>query len=128
MGARLITLKLRVGVGEIEVRRGSFVDIVPFPAPPTFAPEIPIRRLFGDGTTLFDDGSIDFGDGWRIEADGSYQIPIIEQRADGSVQLDNGAVIRADGTVQSPGGFAIVHFGVEAPVVTSAVPTTEDQP
>lgn len=127
-GAHLIALKLRVGVGEIEVRRGSFDDIVPFPTPPTFLPEIPVRRLFGDGTTLFGDGSIDFGDGWRIEADGSYQIPIIEQRADGSVQLDNGAVIRADGTVQSPGGFVIVRIGGEAPVLTIAPSTTEDQP
>ena len=92
--ARMIKLKLRVGVGSIEVRRGFFV-IDPRPVTvPNLPPDIPSLQYFGDGTVLFEDGSIDFGDGRRIEANGSYQIPIVEQRLDGSVQLDNGAVIR----------------------------------
>ena len=109
-GKQLIKLKLRVGVGHLEVRRGSFVDgdITIDTAPITvLLPDVIAKQFFGDGTVLFVDGSIDFGDGRRIEADGSYQIPIVEQRADGSVQLDNGAVIRIDGVVITPGGFTI---------------------
>jgi phage shock protein PspC (stress-responsive transcriptional regulator) len=126
-GAHMITLKLRVGAGEIEVRRGSFLDGVPILTPPTFLPDVPVHRSFGDGTVLFDDGSIDFGDGWRIEVDGSFQIPIIEQREDGSVQLDNGAVIQADGTVVSPGGFLIPSLDADFPTSLPVV-TTEVQP
>ncbi len=127
--AHLITLKLRVGVGDIEVRRGSFLEAVPTITAPTFLPELPIRRSFGDGTVLFQDGSIDFGDGWRIEVDGSFQIPIIEQRDDGSVQLDNGAVISADGTVVSPGGFVIPRLDADVPTSPlGPVVTTEVQP
>ena len=110
-GTQLIKLKLRVGVGHLEVRRGSFFngDITIDVAPSTslLLPDVIAKQFFGDGTVLFVDGSIDFGDGRRIEADGSYQIPIIEQRDDGSVQLDNGAVIRIDGVVITPGGFTI---------------------
>ena len=129
-GAHMITLKLRVGVGDIEVRRGSFAGVAPpIIDPPPFLPDVPVRRAFGDGTVLFDDGSIDFGDGWRIEVDGSFQIPIIEQRDDGSVQLDNGAVIQADGTVVSPGGFVIPHLGADVPSSTlGPEPATEVQP
>lgn len=112
-GNKLIKLKLRVGVGDLEVRRGSFFDgvpsdgVVPTTVLSTILPEVIAKQFFGDGTVLFVDGSIDFGDGRRIEADGSYQIPIVEQRADGSVQLDNGAIIRIDGVVVTPGGFTI---------------------
>ena len=106
-GKQLIKLKLRVGVGHLEVRRGSFFDAIPPITAPTFLPDVIAKQFFGDGTVLFVDGSIDFGDGSRIEADGSYQIPIVEQRADGSVQLDNGAIIRIDGVVVTPGGFTI---------------------
>ncbi len=128
-GAHMITLKLRVGVGDIEVRRGSFAEAVPIITAPPFLPDVPMRRSFGDGTVLFDDGSIDFGDGWRIEVDGSFQIPIIEQRPDGSVQLDNGAVIRLDGTVVSPGGFVIPRLDADFPTSTlGPVVTTEVQP
>jgi hypothetical protein len=116
-GAHLIKLQLRVGVGSIDVQRASSAggpilalpDWKYFPVPDV--PGLPVSdvpvRQFGDGTVLYQDGSIDFGDGGRIEADGTYTIPIVEQRADGSVQLDNGAVIRADGSVVSPGGFVV---------------------
>jgi phage shock protein PspC (stress-responsive transcriptional regulator) len=107
-GTRMIKLKLRVGIGNLEVRRGSFADdplvIVPTT---TLGTDIPASQFFGDGTVLYVDGSIGFGDGGRIEADGSFQIPIVVQNPDGSVQLENNAVIRADGTVVSPGGFVI---------------------
>lgn len=114
-GAHLIKLTLRVGVGSIEVRRGPFFGGPFVPAAPTFAPpitaavapEVPAVKYFGDGTVLFQDGSIDFGDGRRIEANGSYQIPIVEQLPDGSVQLDNGAIVHTDGTIETPGGFVI---------------------
>ena len=131
-----VNLTLRVGVGAIDVRRASFFD-GPLLNLPTASPRVgrPPVRSFADGTVLFADGSIDFGDGWRIEADGSFQIPIIEQRLDGSVQLDNGAVIRADGSVVSPGGFLITGAASPRPtdpVSTSSPPdipaTVEDQP
>ena len=123
-GDPLIKLTLRVGVGSIEVHRASSTETVRAITPPKLLPEnsdIPALRYFGDGTVLFTDGSIDFGDGRRIEADGSYRITIVEQRPDGSVQLDNGAVIRVDGSVVSPGGFVITHADV-----ASAVPTSLD--
>ena len=142
-GAHVMKLKLSVGVGSIEVRRGPFfggpprlvvVPTVVSPITPAITPDIPVSKYFGDGTVLFEDGSIDFGDGRRIEANGSYQIPIVEQRSDGSVQLDNGAVVRADGTVVSPGGFVIPRVVSVAPtttvfsqppgVTTTTVPTT----
>jgi phage shock protein PspC (stress-responsive transcriptional regulator) len=130
-GARVIKLNLRVGVGHLEVRRGSFFEGAPvLISPTTIGPDIPALQNFGDGTVLFEDGSIDFGDGRRIEADGSYQIPIVAQNPDGSVQLDNGAVIRADGTVVSPGGFVISRHNtptvstVFVPAVPGGVPTT----
>jgi phage shock protein PspC (stress-responsive transcriptional regulator) len=132
-GSHVIKLKLRVGVGDIEVRRGTFSDR-PFITVPTIlpAPDIPAAQFFGDGTVLYSDGSIDFGDGRRIEADGSHQIMIVEQRADGSVQLDNGAVIHADGTVVSPGGFVIGQQDAPAPASTvlelSSQPTTSSVP
>ena len=127
-GERMITLKLRVGVGSIDVRRDVFFD----------GPErcrcrrsrLPARHLvplqfFGDGTVLFEDGSIDFGDGRRIEADGSLPDPHRRANADGSVQLDNGAVIRADGTVVTPGGFVIPRPpGATAPVPSTLAPVT----
>ena len=97
----------------------------PYPVPlptVTVVPDVPVLQQFNDGTTVFSDGSIDFGDGRRIEADGTYQIPIVEQRTDGSVQLDNGAIIRADGTVVSPGGF-VIHRDARPPAV-APVPTT----
>jgi hypothetical protein len=83
---------------------------------------------FGDGTVLFADGSINFNDGGRIEADGTYQIPIVEQRTDGSVQLENGAIVRSDGTVVSPGGF-VIHRNARPPstspvTTTAAIPVT----
>ncbi len=131
-GGRLIKLRLRVGAGSIEVRRASS-DRQPFPVPlplPTVTvaqpANIPISQRFNDGTVLFADGSIDFGDGRRIEADGTYQIPIVEQRPDGSVQLDNGAIIRADGGVVSPGGFVIQR--VARPPSPSPTPTTAAVP
>ena len=109
-GVPTITLKLRVGVGDIQVRRGSFFDgpTITLPIPPLPSmPDVPALQFFGDGTVLYQDGSISFGDGWRIEADGTYQIPIVVQNPDGSVQLENGAVVQADGSVVSPGGFVI---------------------
>ncbi len=120
-GKPLIKLTLRVGVGSIDVRRASSTGNVPVLPKPGFEPDIPALRYFSDGTVLFKDGSIDFGDGRRIEADGSYQVPIVEQRPDGSVQLDNGAVIRADGSVVSPGGFLILP-GAPSPLPTSLDP------
>jgi phage shock protein PspC (stress-responsive transcriptional regulator) len=144
-GEHLIKLTLRVGVGRVEVRRGLFfagppnLGVVVTPTvlteiTPANTPDIPVSKYFGDGTVLFEDGSIDFGDGRRIEADGSYQITIVEQRSDGSVQLDNGAIVRADGTVVSPGGFVIPRDVSVAPtttlfvqlpsVTTTTVPTT----
>ena len=132
-GAHVIKLKLRVGVGSIEVRRGPFfggppglvvVPTVLSAITPAVTPDIPVSRYFGDGTVLFEDGSIDFGDGRRIEANGSYQIPIVEQRSDGSVQLDNGAIVRADGTVVTPGGFVIPHQvqGLSTAPSTTVIP------
>ena len=132
-GAHLIKLTLRVGVGSIEVRRGPFFGLLPglevvptslSPITPAITPDIPVSKYFGDGTVLFEDGSIDFGDGRRIEADGSYQITIVEQRTDGSVQLDNGAVIRADGTVVTPGSFVITRQvqGVSPAPSTTVLP------
>jgi phage shock protein PspC (stress-responsive transcriptional regulator) len=109
-GAQLIKLTLRVGIGDIEVRRGTFfVPDLPRPplTVPQFTPNAPAVKVFADGTVLYADGAIGFDDGRRIEPDGSYQITIVEQRPDGSVQLDNGAVVRADGTVVTPGGFVI---------------------
>ncbi|MBK5333658.1 MAG: PspC domain-containing protein [Ilumatobacteraceae bacterium] len=140
-GAHLIKLTLRVGVGSIEVRRGPFFggppDLVVVPTvlsaiTPAITPDIPVSKYFGDGTVLFEDGSIDFGDGRRIEANGSYQIPIVQQLSDGSVQLDNGAIVRADGTVVTPGGFVIPHQvqglstapSTAAPQLTAVVTTT----
>jgi phage shock protein PspC (stress-responsive transcriptional regulator) len=129
-GAHLIKLKLSVGVGSIEVRRGPFfggppkLGVVPTfvpPITPAVTPDIPVSKYFGDGTVLFEDGSIDFGDGRRIEANGSYQIPIVQQLSDGSVQLDNGAIVRADGSVVTPGGFVIPH---QVPGVSTAPSTT----
>ncbi|HEX2785008.1 MAG TPA: hypothetical protein VHN36_15600, partial [Ilumatobacteraceae bacterium] len=65
---------------------------------------------------------IQFGDGSRIESDGTYQAPIVVQNPDGSVQLDNGAIIRSDGTVVTPGGFVIPPIGARGPGL--ATPTT----
>ena len=121
-GSPLIKLTLRVGVGSIDVRRTSTTAPVPVPIKPGFPPDVPALRNFADGTIVFEDGSIDFGDGRRIEADGSYQITVVEQRPDGSVQLDNGAVIRADGSVVTPGGFVIVRPSTPAPAPTSLNP------
>lgn len=133
-GGQLIKLTLRAGTGSIEVRRASSEAFPSFPVPvpvPTttavMAPlDVPVLQQFGDGTVLFADGSISFNDGGRIEADGTYQIPIVEQRTDGSVQLDNGATIRADGTVVSPGGF-VIHRDARPPS-PSPVPTTAAVP
>ncbi|MEO7370508.1 MAG: LiaF domain-containing protein, partial [Ilumatobacteraceae bacterium] len=125
-----IRLTLRVGVGSIEVRRGEVFQNLPIIQMPTTLetlPGVPPLQYFGDGSVQFQDGSIDFGDGRRIEADGTYQIPIVEQRADGSVQLDNGAVVRTDGTVVTPGGFVIARRPVEPAATTApatATPTT----
>ncbi len=130
-GAHLIKLQLRVGVGDIDVRRASVADLPFLGIPdPKFFPiaDVPATRNFGDGTVLYEDGSIGFADGGRIEADGSYTIPIVEQRADGSVQLDNGAVIRADGGVVSPGGFVISRDAIEAPAVSSPTTVTSEVP
>jgi phage shock protein PspC (stress-responsive transcriptional regulator) len=121
-GARMISLKLRVGVGNIDVRRETFFNGDPSLTVPTVlvGPELIPSQYFGDGTVLYVDGSIDFGDGRRIEADGSYQIPIVAQNQDGSVQLDNGAMVKADGTVVTPGGFVIPR----TPVVSLSTTTT----
>jgi phage shock protein PspC (stress-responsive transcriptional regulator) len=135
-GTKLIKLKLRVGVGHLEVRRGSFFngDVTIATAPITvLLPDVIPKQFFGDGTVLFVDGSIDFGDGRRIEADGSYQIPIVEQRPDGSVQLDNGAVIQIDGVVITPGGFTIARPDPPLPPGATTTPglattTTEVTP
>jgi hypothetical protein len=128
-GSHLIKLTLRTGTGSIEVRRASSGVFPQFAVPTTTntAPfDVPVLQQFGDGTTLFADGSINFNDGGRIEADGTYQIPIVEQRTDGSVQLDNGATVRADGTVVSPGGF-VIHRNARPPV-TAPVPTSAAVP
>ncbi len=122
-GNQVIKLRLRVGAGSIEVRRGNGVTD-PFLKPPQFLPDIPPLQFFGDGSVLFSDGSVDFGDGRRIEADGTYQIPIVEQRGDGSVRLDNGAIIQLDGTVVSPGGFVIHRLSVRPPVETLPAAST----
>jgi hypothetical protein len=110
-GERMISLKLRVGVGRIDVRRASlFVGggpVLSLPPITAVLPDVPASQYFGDGTVLYDDGSISFVDGGRIEANGTYQITIVAQLDDGSVQLDNGAVIKPDGTVTTPGGFVI---------------------
>lgn len=127
-GTQVVKLRLRVGVGSIEVRRDSFVGVRPPITVPGIRPDVPTLRLFGDGTVLFSDGSIDFGDGRRIEADGTYQIPIVEQRTDGSVQLDNGAVIRADGVVVSPGGFVIQRPTSAGPTSATPAPVTPTTP
>ena len=120
---KLIKLKLRAGVGHVEVRRGTFFDGVPLAtAPVTIGSDIPVSQSFSDGTVLYADGSIDFGDGRRIEADGSYSITIVEQHPDGSVKLDNGAEIRTDGTVVTPGGFVIPRQ--VAPPVVTVVPSS----
>ena len=129
-GSPTIKLKLRVGVGDIQVRRGSFFDgpSINLPVPPLPpVPGVPALQLFGDGTALYEDGSISFGDGWRIEADGTYQIPIVVQNPDGSVQLENGAVVQADGIVVSPGGF-VIHppnsATTSVPPVPERIPTS----
>ncbi|MEY2582025.1 MAG: hypothetical protein QOE09_1874 [Ilumatobacteraceae bacterium] len=122
-GARVIKLTLRTGVGNIEVRRGSFFNGLPPITAPSLIPVVPTIKAFADGTLLFSDGSIDFGDGRRIEADGSYGITIVEQRSDGSVQLDNGAVIRVDGTVVTPGGFVIARPDRPPAVPSTVLPT-----
>ena len=129
-GSPTIKLKLRVGVGDIQVRRGSFFDgpSINLPIPPLpSVPGVPALQLFGDGTALYEDGSISFGDGWRIEADGTYQIPIVVQNPDGSVQLENGAVVQADGIVVSPGGF-VIHppnsATTSVPPVPERIPTS----
>ncbi len=122
-GTKSIKLRLRVGAGSISVRRASSELFSPIPqtAPTvTYLPNKAPLQQFGDGTILFSDGAIQFGDGSWIEADGTYQIPIVEQRPDGSVQLENGAVIQSDGTVMSPGGFVI--GGTRPPL--GATPTT----
>src|SRR4029079_15100200 len=114
--------------GSIEVRRGPFFGGPPgvvvgpteLPQITPAAPDIAAAKYFGDGTVLFKDGSIDFGDGRRIEADGSYQVPIVQQLPDGSVQLDNGAIVKADGTVVTPGRCGIPH----QVATVSTVPTT----
>ena len=137
-GTPTITLKLRVGVGNIEVRRGSFIDGPPIIVPTLPAlPGIAAAQFFGDGTVLYQDGSIGFGDSGLIEANGSYQIPIVVQNPDGSVQLENGAIIQADGTVVSPGGF-VIHPPNDATTTIPPEPQTtvntltttvsEDQP
>ena len=124
-GTHLIKLTLRAGTGSIEVRRVSSGVFPPFAITmPTTTmilpqPDVAVLQQFGDGTVLFADGSINFNDGGRIEADGTYQIPIVEQRTDGSVQLENSAIVRADGTVVSPGGF-VIHRDARPP---SPVPT-----
>jgi phage shock protein PspC (stress-responsive transcriptional regulator) len=133
-GSHLIKLTLRAGTGSIEVRRSSDgvgKPFFPVPVPTIFstAPaDVAVLQMFGDGTVLFADGSINFNDGGRIEADGTYQIPIVEQRTDGSVQLENGATVRADGTVVSPGGF-VIHRNARPPstspvTTTAAIPVT----
>jgi phage shock protein PspC (stress-responsive transcriptional regulator) len=123
-GSTTIKLKLRVGVGEIDVRRGVTFD------PPLITTPLPelspitaglILRAFGDGTRQFTDGSIEFGDGQRVEADGTYLVPIIAMNPDGSVQLENDAIVQADGTVVSPGGFVIERPDVSAPQTTNYV-------
>jgi hypothetical protein len=117
----VIKLNLRVGVGHLEVRHGSFFEGAPETVVPTsLVSDVPALQNFGDGTVLFADGSIDFGDGRRIEANGSYSITIVEQNPDGSVKLDNGAEIRADGTVVTPGGFVIPRHATP-PVTTTSV-------
>jgi hypothetical protein len=128
-GTRMIKLTLRVGVGAIEVRRASAFEA---PLPPVQTMPVDafsgIAQSFGDGTILLQDGTIDFGDGRRIEADGTHQITIVAQLPDGSVQLDNGAVIRADGTVVSPGGF-VIHRKAAPPVpIPTVLLTTPPMP
>jgi phage shock protein PspC (stress-responsive transcriptional regulator) len=130
-GGKLFKLRLRVGAGSITVERQSFSNPVPtttlmFGTSPS--PDIPVLQTFGDGTLVFSDGSIDFGDGRRIEANGTYSIPIVEQHADGSVQLDNGAIIRIDGTVVTPGGFVIPPIGARAPALGTPTSIGELQP
>lgn len=110
-GAHLVHLRLRTGVGSINVERYSSSRLFgPVPLPPFETPTtlgLPVRQSFNDGTFVFSDGSIQFGDGSRVEADGTYNSPIAAQNPDGSVELDNGARIDPDGTVHTPGGFTI---------------------
>jgi hypothetical protein len=42
----------------------------------------------------------------------------VQQLVDGTVQLDNGALIHPDGSVTSPGGFAIPRLGARPLVGT----------
>jgi phage shock protein PspC (stress-responsive transcriptional regulator) len=128
-GEHMITLKLRVGVGDIEVRRasfagGPFLGLTSTTYLPLPVSDIPAVQFFGDGTVLYQDGSITFGDGGRIESNGTYTIPIIEQRPDGSVQLQNGAVVRADGAVISPDGFLIPRQLTPSPSTLGLTTTT----
>ncbi len=123
-GTPTITLKLRVGVGNIEVRRGSFFDGPDHrPAdPPDVCPPCPVIPPCSCSATARCSSktapSASATDR-RIEADGTYQIPIVAQNPDGSVQLENGAMIQADGTVVSPDGFVILR-----PAKVTDVPTT----
>ncbi|HSB86383.1 MAG TPA: PspC domain-containing protein, partial [Ilumatobacteraceae bacterium] len=84
-GTTTINLRLRVGVGTIDVQRVSLSDRYPGIPPVTFVPS-PLSQVFGDGTSVYSDGTIVFGDGWRIEADGSFRIPIVDQLVDRSLQ------------------------------------------
>jgi len=111
-GAQLIKLNLRVGIGKIEVVRGSTAGIAPIkPSAPGSEDGLSARgnpvRSFDDGTVVFADGSIQFYDGQVIEANRATLIPITSQSEDGSLELANGAIIRADGTVVTPSGFLI---------------------
>ena len=128
-GDQMITLRLRVGAGSITVERQSSIGGPPFVVPVTVTtPDIPVSQTFGDGTFVFSDGSIQFGDGSRIEANGNYQAPIVAQNPDGSVQLDNGAIIRRDGTVVTPGGFVIPPIGVRQPPLATTTTLAGLQP
>ncbi|HEX3089388.1 MAG TPA: hypothetical protein VHQ23_12085, partial [Ilumatobacteraceae bacterium] len=136
-GDPTITLKLRVGVGKINIHRGSFFDgpvitVPALPTPPGIA-DIQPSQIFGDGTVLYEDGSIGFADGGLIEANGTHQITIVTQNPDGSVQLDNGAIVKSDGTVVSPGGFVIhrphnPRVSTTLPPQVSPTTTAEVQP
>jgi phage shock protein PspC (stress-responsive transcriptional regulator) len=141
-GKRMIKLTLRTGVGGIEVRRASAgAAFIPLDGvvPTTLGlyltvPVSPVAQSFNDGTVVYADGTIDFGNGQVIAPDGTNQMVIVAQLPDGSLQFDNGAILHADGSAVTPGGFVIAARQPAAGPVTvlpqpvlPAIPTITQQ-